>query len=132
MKFKQFCSVLLMSALIVAVSAILTYVRDEVFAQNQFGPNGLPVLNVPVQAQSPKWLVSFERLNDQNMQQVIIVDPETQRIAVYRIGLSDGLIHLFNVRHINADLQLRVYDAVGPLPQEIEQHYNNYNNSINQ
>jgi len=127
MKFKQFCSVLLMSALIVAISAMLTYVRDEVFAQNQFGPNGLPVLNVPVQAQPPKWLVSFERLNDQNMQQVIIVDPETQRIAVYRVGLSDGIIHFFNLRHINADLRLRVYDAVGPLPQEIERHYNSIN-----
>ena len=132
MKFKQFCSVLLMSVLIVAVSAIMTYVRDEVFAQNQIGSNGLPTLNVPVQAQPPKWLVSFERLDDQNMLQVIIVDPETQRIAVYRVGLNDGLIHLFNIRHINADLQLRVYDAVGPLPQEIEQHYNHYNNSINQ
>ena len=129
MKFKQFCSVLLMSALIVAVSAALTYLRDDVFAQNQYNSNGLPTLNVPVQAQPPKWLVSFERLDDQNVQQVIIVDPETQRIGVYRVGLNDGVIRLFNIRHINADLQLRIHDAAGPLPQELEHHFNR---SINQ
>ena len=130
MNLKQFWSILLMSVLILAVSAILTYMRDEVFAQPQIGPNGLPVINVPVQGQPPKWLVSFERLEHLNMQQMIIVDPETQRIAVYNIGLDDAKIYIKNVRHINADLQLRVFDAPddGPSPQEIEQIYLRNNN----
>ena len=122
MNLKQFCSLLLMSVLILAVSAMLTYIRDEVFAQTQFGQSGLPVTNVPVQMQSAKWLCSFERLEQQNVQQVIIVDPETQRIAVYHVGL-DGQIQLFNIRHINADLQMRVFDAAEPFPQYIEEHY---------
>jgi len=126
MNLKRFWSILLMSVLILAVSAILAHIRDEVFAQPQ-GSSGLPVVNVPVQAQPPKWLVSFERLEQQNAKQVIIVDPESQRIAVYRVGLDDDLIHLRNVRHINADLQLRVFDAPdqGPSPQEIEQVFLN-------
>ncbi|MCL2304397.1 MAG: hypothetical protein FWC43_03545 [Planctomycetaceae bacterium] len=119
MSLKQFWSVLLMSVLILAVSAMLTYVRDEVFAQQ----GGLPVLSVPVQSQPPKWLVSFERLENQNVQQVIIVDPETQRIGVYHVGLESGRIQLVNIRHINADLQMRIFDAAEPLPQDIEQHY---------
>ena len=123
MKLKQFWSILLMSVLIIAVSAMLTYIRDEVFAQTPFGPNGMPAMNVPVQVQSAKWLCSFERLEQQNVQQVIIVDPETQRIAVYHVGLDNGQIQLFNIRHINADLQLRVFDAAEPFPQYIEEHY---------
>ena len=123
MNLKQFWSVLLMSVLMIAVSAILIHVRDVVFAQTQYGPGGLPVINVPVQAQPPKWLVSFERLDHQNVQQVIIVDPETQRIGVYHVGLDNGQVQLVNIRHINADLQLRVFDAVKPYPQEIEQNF---------
>jgi len=118
MNLKQFWSVLLMAALIIVVSAILTHVRDGVFAQG-----GLPVMNVPVKAQLPKWLVSFERLDRQNVQQVIIVDPESQRIGVYHVGLDNGFIELKNIRHINADLQMRVYDAVEPFPQYIEEFY---------
>ena len=123
MNLKQFWSVLLMSVLIIAVSAILIHIRDTVFAQNQYGPGGLPVMNVPVQTQLPKWLVSFERLEHQNVQQVIIVDPETQRIGVYHVGLGNGFIELKNIRHINADLQLRVFDAVKPYPQELEENF---------
>ena len=122
MNLKQFWSVLLMSVLIIAVSAMLTYLRDEVFAQAQLGPDGLPVINVPVQAQPPKWLGSFERLEQQNLQQVIIVDPESQRIGVYHVDPA-GQIHFVNIRHINADFQLRVFNGVEPLPQYIEQHF---------
>jgi len=129
MNLKQFWSILLMSVLILAVSAMLMYVRNEVFAQHiPFGPNGSPMINVPVQAQLPKWLVSFERLDNQNVQQIIIVDPETQRIGVYRVGLDNGQIQLANIRHINADLQLRVFDAAPPFPQEIEQNFNRRSN----
>ena len=128
MNLKLFWSVLLMSVLIIAVSAVLTYIRDDVFAQTQFGPNGLPVMSVPVQTQPPKWLVSFERLEQQNVQQVIIVDPETQRIGVYHVGLEDGQIQLVNIRHINADLLLRVFDAAPPFPQEIEQNFHRRSN----
>jgi len=124
MNLKQFWPVLLMSVLIIAVSAILIHIRNEVFAQQTpYGPGGLPVINVPVQAQPPKWLVSFERLEQQNVQQVIIVDPETQRIGVYHVGLEDGTIQLKNIRHINADLQLRVFNVVEPSPQYFEEHY---------
>ena len=127
MNLKQFWSVLLMSVLMIAVSAMLTYIRDEVFAQPPLGPNGLPVFNVPVQAQPPKWLASFERLEHQNVQQVIIVDPETQRIGVYHVD-QNGQIQLVNIRHINADLQLRVFDAAPPFPQEIEQNFHRRSN----
>jgi len=125
MNLKQFWSVLLMSVLIIVVGTMVAYIRDEVFAQTQFRQNSLPAMNVPVQAQPPKWLVSFERLDDQNVQQIIIIDPETQRIAVYRVGLDNGQIHIFNIRHINPDLQLRVFDAPEstPAPQYIEQHF---------
>ncbi len=113
-----------MSVLIVSVSAVLTYVRDEVFAQGQYNSQGgLPTINVPIQTQTPKWLVSFEKLEDQNVEQVIIVDPETQRIGVYRVGLDNGEIRLANIRHINADLQLRAYDCVDVYPQQIEKHF---------
>ena len=123
MNLKQFWSILLMSVLIIAVSAVLIHIREVVFAQTQFGQGGLPVMNIPVQGQPPKWLVSFERLEHQNVQQVIIVDPETQRIGVYHVGLDNGFIQLKNIRHINVDLQLRVYDALAPFPQDIEQNF---------
>ena len=83
-------------------------------------------MNVPVQTQLPKWLVSFERLDHLNVQQVIIVDPETQRIGVYHVGLDgNAFIDLKNIRHINADLQFRVYNSspFTPPPQEIEQNF---------
>ncbi|MGL6194788.1 MAG: hypothetical protein ACRC2T_08205 [Thermoguttaceae bacterium] len=137
MKLKQFCAVALMSVLIISVSALLTYVRDIVFAQGQVqsaqgqqqsyqeyqiksGGNG-PALAVPVLPQPPKWLVSFYNLPNEQAQLITVVDPETQRIAVYKVWFDEEYkIQLKSVREIAGDLKLRVYNGADPLPEFID------------
>ena len=127
MSVKQFGALVLMSGLIVVVSTIISVVRDQVFALPPYsgGPN--PTLNVPVEAQPPKWLVGFERLANQDVQVVTIVDPESKKIGVYKIGLNDASIHLRSIRPVDMDLQLHAFNATDPLPQYIKQNFKNSN-----
>lgn len=124
MKTRTFFSIVFVWISIFSISVLWSLVKDDAFAQppqnfNDQLSSGLPVLEVPMQKESSKWLGSFEMIPEQNVQQVIIVDPESQRIAVYHVDW-DGTIHFKNVRHINADLKLRVHNAAYPWPQHIE------------
>jgi hypothetical protein len=127
MSIKQFGALVLMSGLIVTVSTVISVVRDQVFAQPVYsnGPN--PTLNVPVEAQPPKWLVGFERLDNQDVQVVTIVDPESKRIGVYKVDLNDRKIYLQSIRSVDMDLRLHVYNATAPFPQYIDQNFRNMN-----
>ena len=50
-----------------------------------------------------------------------VVDPTTQRIAVYHVARDTGEIQLKSVRNIGPDLGLEDWNCGGPLPQEIRQ-----------
>ncbi len=122
MSLKQLGAVALMSVLIVSISALLTFVRDQVFAQGYAGA-GSSVLTVPVEAPPPGWLGSFTVLEQKGVKQVVLVDPVSKRIGVYEVSLADNGIRFCSMRELNADFQLRVYNGVEPLPQQIEQNF---------
>ena len=53
------------------------------------------------------------------VQQLTVIDPRTRVMSVYHLELSSGAITLRSVRNITWDLQLREFNGVAPLPQEI-------------
>lgn len=54
-----------------------------------------------------------------NRQQVTVVDPRTQSLAVYHIELATGTVELMSARKIQWDLQMVQFNAKSPLPQEL-------------
>jgi hypothetical protein len=52
------------------------------------------------------------------VQQLTVIDPRMRVMSVYHLDASGG-ITLRSVRNITWDLQLREFNGVAPLPQEI-------------
>jgi hypothetical protein len=52
-------------------------------------------------------------------QQLTVIDPRMRVMSVYHVDLASGAITLRSVRNITWDLQLREFNGVAPLPQEI-------------
>ena len=48
-----------------------------------------------------------------------VVDPTTQRIAVYHVARDTGEIQLKSVRNIGADLGMDYWNCAEPLPEEL-------------
>ena len=53
------------------------------------------------------------------VQQLTVIDPRMRVMSVYHLDLATGAITLRSVRNITWDLQLREFNGVAPLPQEI-------------
>lgn len=50
---------------------------------------------------------------------LVVIDPATQVLAVYRVQRERGEIKLVSVRQMQWDLQLLSYNGEGPSPEEI-------------
>jgi hypothetical protein len=55
----------------------------------------------------------------ENRQQVVLVDPRMQVMAVYHISRDSGEIVLKSVRNFTWDMQLEQYNGAKPLPEEL-------------
>src|SRR5262245_54009965 len=56
---------------------------------------------------------------DNNRQQLTVIDPRNQVMAVYHTDLATGGITLKSVRNIHWDLQMPEFNGTSPLPSEI-------------
>ena len=54
-----------------------------------------------------------------HQQQVTVINPETQVLAVYHIDLANGEVTLKSVRNIHWDMQMTEFNGTSPLPREI-------------
>jgi hypothetical protein len=50
---------------------------------------------------------------------LVVIDPVTKVIAVYRIHKEHGEVKLASVRRIDADLQVLSFNTDAPLPHEV-------------
>ncbi|MGL6225612.1 MAG: hypothetical protein ACRC10_03185 [Thermoguttaceae bacterium] len=98
--------------------------RTKVYAQHSGWGGPAPVqqmpFEIPVQPVPSTWLVSFTDLQQKQVKQVIIVNPEEKRIGVYEISLQDGSIQFCGMRELTADFRMKVHNGKDPLPQQIE------------
>jgi hypothetical protein len=97
-----------------AVAAGLLSERGEVFAQR-------PACQV---AGGPgSGLIALSETIDQKYQQVTVIDPGLQVLAVYHIDLASGKITLCSVRNVHWDLQMLEYNGADPLPSTLKQEF---------
>jgi hypothetical protein len=64
-------------------------------------------------------LITLTAMVSDKVQQLTVIDPRLRVMSVYHVELATGAITLRSVRNITWDLQLRVFNGVAPLPQEI-------------
>jgi len=57
---------------------------------------------------------------DGSYQQVVVVDPRRNTLAVYHVDLASGSVELRAVRNISWDLQMTHFNGKHPLPPEIQ------------
>jgi hypothetical protein len=58
-----------------------------------------------------------------DQQQITIIDPETQTMAVYRIDGAKGQIALCSERNFHYDLQMTDYCGTKPLSEDIRKSW---------
>lgn len=56
----------------------------------------------------------------ERVQQLVIVDPANQAVAVYHVDLASGRIALKSVRHVKFDLLMTEFNTDAPSPRELE------------
>lgn len=54
------------------------------------------------------------------VQQIVVIDPSTQAMAVYHVDLANGRISLKSVRNIRYDLLMTEFNTDAPSPRELE------------
>lgn len=108
MRIAVFGAVTLASLLVVALASVLA-------PSPSFGQRMAPT---PGAAGGGLITVTAQAAGDR-CQQVTVISPETQTLAVYHIDLSNGAVTLKSVRNIHWDLQLNDFNATIPLPGEI-------------
>jgi hypothetical protein len=54
-------------------------------------------------------------------QQLVVIDPGRQALAVYHVHGQSGQVTLQSVRRLTYDLMMEGYNATPPLPQELRQ-----------
>jgi nitrogen fixation protein len=64
-------------------------------------------------------LLTIAAMVSDKVQQLTVIDPRMRVMSVYHLELASGAITLKSVRNITWDLQLREFNGVAPLPQEI-------------
>lgn len=57
---------------------------------------------------------------DDRYQQVVVLSPKKNALAVYHVELSTGNVELMCVRNITWDLQIKCFNGKKPLPSEIQ------------
>lgn len=64
-------------------------------------------------------LIAFSAPATDEGQQITVIDPKTQVMAVYQVDASSGAVSLLSVRSLSWDLRLDNYNTNRPLPSEI-------------
>jgi hypothetical protein len=64
-------------------------------------------------------LIALATTAGEMRQQVTVIDPDTQVLGVYHIGLASGEVTLKSVRNIHWDLQMIEFNGTTPLPREV-------------
>jgi len=54
------------------------------------------------------------------VQQIVVIDPSTQAMAVYHVDLASGRISLKSVRNVRYDLLMTEFNTDAPSPRELE------------
>jgi hypothetical protein len=54
-------------------------------------------------------------------QQLVVIDPNRQALAVYHVHGQSGQVTLQSVRRLTYDLSMEGYNATPPMPQELRQ-----------
>lgn len=119
---KNWWSSIVLALVLLALSCLISLVRDQVFAQPQ-GPM-IPGPQVVVR-QPPEPLrcfVDIAMMDDpanpaKKVQILTIVDPESKHILVYQADM--GRVKLLSSRNFQPDLLFDQYNAVEPLPGDI-------------
>ncbi|MFN9601857.1 MAG: hypothetical protein ACK6A7_00230 [Planctomycetota bacterium] len=83
--------------------------------------SGLVITGQSSAAASQKHLMSSATLSN-GMQQIVLVDPDRQTIAVYHIDPDKGDTQLKSVRKIDADFALEEFNLSEPTPTTIRKN----------
>jgi len=125
---KRFGESIFLAIVIIALSCVVSAVRDQVYAQHPV--NGVmqapAMVNVRLPQESSRWIVDFTPIPDptnpaQRLQAITVVDPESKRICIYHADLATGTVKLCSVRRIHGDLQFTEFNPTTPTPREIEE-----------
>ena len=99
--------------LVIGVLAVLFLVvavqRGGVFAQS-------PEVVLPSSGQG---LLALSATKGDELQQVTVIDPKNEVLAVYHIDFATGRAQLKSVRKIHWDLLIQEFEGLTPLPREI-------------
>lgn len=68
---------------------------------------------------APGEMIAFSHEIGEGRQQVTVIDPKAQVLAVYHVERGSGQITLKGVRSIHWDLQMEEFNGVSPLPRDI-------------
>ena len=82
---------------------------------------GQRLLGGPTCSSNATHLMSSATLSN-GFQQIVLVDPAKQTMAVYHIDPSRGEIHLKSVRKIDADFSIEEFNATEPTPTAIRRN----------
>ena len=103
---------LILGAGLAAVTLAVRADENGVYARR---PDGYAVKT----AGASDHLIALTTPAGQDEQHVVLVDPRTRVMSVYRIDPSSGEIELRSVRNCDHDLQMDEYNGVSPTPREI-------------
>jgi len=82
---------------------------------------GQRLLSGPTCSSNSTHLMSSATLSN-GFQQIVLVEPAKQTMAVYHIDPSRGEIHLKSVRKIDADFSIEEFNATEPTPTSIRRN----------
>ncbi|MFO0012290.1 MAG: hypothetical protein ACK553_06075 [Planctomycetota bacterium] len=115
---------------VLAMGLVLCTYLPKTWSQNQgvwsgaagYAPSsGVSVSGESHAAASQKHLMSSATLTN-GFQQLVLVDPERQTIAVYHIDPEKGDVQLKSVRKIDADFSLEEFNLSEPSPSTIRKN----------
>ncbi len=64
-------------------------------------------------------ITHFHEVDEARVTRVVVVDPETRRMAVYHVDQETGGIQLKSVRNLTIDLQVQDYNGGDPSPVDM-------------
>ncbi len=71
-------------------------------------------------ASAGRELITHATVVDGRYQQLVVLDPKRESLAVYQVELATGNVELCCVRKISWDLQMTYFNGKSPLPPEIQ------------
>ena len=64
-------------------------------------------------------LIALPTVVERGHQQITVIDPQSQTLAVYHIDSGNGAVSLKSVRNIQWDLHMDEFNGMSPTPREI-------------